>query len=324
MLMGFRPLPAEWSQPEAGVYLVTGGAGFIGTQLVSRLAADGFRVRVLDDLSSGRRPSPGRAPGIVEFVEGDVRDPSVCREACRGAVVVFHLAGQVSTEESLRDPGGTAETNVGGTINMLEGAQAEGVRRFVLASSASVYGDSPVLPKEESMAELPESPLAASKVAAEKYCVAYGRRYGLSAMILRLFNVYGPISGSASAAGGLIPSVIRSIREGKAPVIHGEGYQTRDFVHADDVVEAFLLAAWTTEVSGDQFNIGSGGRVSVRDVVGMLGKMMKSSQRPVFVPQRGVDARDSQASIQKARRVLGYRPAIDLEAGLAMTVESFS
>ncbi len=322
--MGFRPERAGWSSPEAGVNLVTGGAGFIGTHLVRRLAGSGYRVRVLDDLSSGAWQVSRASPERVEFVEGDVRDPAACRKVCQGVAVIFHLAAHVSVEQSMQDPATTEAVNVGGSINLLEAARSEGVKRIVLASSALVYGDTPVLPKEEKMAELPESPFAASKLAAEKYCIAYERHYGLSSVILRLFNVYGPTCGSKSAQCALIPTVVRAISQGHAPVISGEGHQTRDFVHVDDVIEAFLLAAWTTEASGEHFNIGSGGRTSVREVVGALARLMRGAPRPVFMPQRKGDIRDSQASIHKARRVLGFRPSLDLEAGLSATLESFS
>jgi nucleoside-diphosphate-sugar epimerase len=269
LMMGFRPEWGAWSVPASGVYVVTGGGGFIGSHLVDRLVLEGYRVRVLDDFSTGRRENLAGV-GDIDLVEGDIRDRSTCRDVCRGASVVLHLAARTSVKGSLEDPFLTNDVNVGGTLNMLDAAREAGVRRFIFASSSAVYGDSPVLPKVESMHETPMSPYGASKLAGEKYCLAWSSSRNLPTVSLRYFNVFGPRQDPHSPYAAVIPRFIDTLRKGKAPVIHGDGNQTRDFTFVDDVVQATLLAAWSPDAAGDYFNIGGGRRYSVRQVTETL------------------------------------------------------
>jgi nucleoside-diphosphate-sugar epimerase len=322
LLMGFRPERGSWASPEAGVYLVTGGAGFIGSHLVARLVAEGYRVRVLDDLSTGKKANLKGLSAEIEFVEGDVRKPAICRKACRGVAVVFHQAALPSVTRSLEDPFTTNEVNVGGTVNMLEAARLEGVRRFVFASSSSVYGDTPVLPKVESMHETPKSPYAASKLAGEKYCMAFTACHGLATVALRYFNVFGPRQDPDSPYAAVIPLFARALAEGRSPVIFGDGRQTRDFTFVEDVVQGNLLAAWSTDGAGEAFNIGAGNRHSLRALFEILARLTGSKLKPVYRDPRPGDVRDSQAGIAKARRILGFKPEFDLETGIRRVVES--
>ncbi len=321
LMMGFRPERGSWSETGAGFSLVTGGAGFIGSHLVERLVRDGYRVRVLDDLSTGSLDNLARVRSQIEFIEGDIRSRDACRAACRDVAVVFHQGALPSVQRSLEDPYTTHEVNVTGTLCLLEAARQAKVRRFVFASSSSVYGDTPLLPKVESMHETPKSPYAASKLAAEKYCMAYAC-HGLPAISLRYFNVYGPRQNPNSPYAAVIPSFVDALRKGKPPVIYGDGRQTRDFTYVDDVVQANLLAAWSPDGAGDYFNIGGAMRYSILQLAGILMKLTGSEQKIVFQEPRAGDVRDSQAGIQKARRILGFRPEFELEAGLARVIES--
>jgi UDP-glucose 4-epimerase len=323
LMMGFRPERGLWASPGSGICLITGGAGFIGSHLAERLVRDGYRVRILDDLSTGRPESLAAVGDRVDFITGDVRVLSTCVSACRGVSVVFHLAASVLRLLSLEDPFTVNEVNVSGTLNMLEGARRNGVHRFVFASSSSVYGDSPVLPKAESTPEDPRSPYAASKLAAEKYCLAYNACHRLSTVILRYFNVYGPRQDPSSPYAAVIPSFLEAIGRGEAPLIHGDGRQTRDFTYVDDVVEANLLAAWSSDCGGETFNIAAGSRYSILNVAELVGSLTGHTRKPRFTEPRPLDIRDSQASIQKARRILGFRPLVSLEEGLGrMLAES--
>lgn len=314
--MGFRPSHGEWARPSAGTYVVTGGAGFIGSHLVEKLVRDGFKVRVLDNLSTGKKTNLLPVMSDIELVEGDIRDIDTCLEVCRGAAVVLHQAALPSVPRSIEDPHTTTQVNVLGTLNMLDAARREKVKKFVFASSSSVYGDTPVLPKVESMHEFPKSPYAASKLAGEKYCATYAACYGLPTVSLRYFNVFGTRQDPNSPYSAVIPRFLDALRQNKPPTIYGNGKQTRDFTFVNDVVQANLLAAWSTEGAGDYFNIGGGGRYSIMYLAETLIGLTGSDQKPVLADPRPGDVRDSQAGIRKARRILGYKPEYDLESGL--------
>jgi nucleoside-diphosphate-sugar epimerase len=304
--------------------LVTGGAGFIGSNLVRSLLAAGRDVRVLDDLSTGYPSNLRGVEGDFDLVVGDVRDVDVVREAVRGVEVVCHLAALPSVARSVADPFVTNEVNVRGTLNLLVSAKEEGVRRVVYASSSSVYGNTPTLPKHEEMAPSPQSPYATSKLAGEHYCRAFTGVYGLETISLRLFNVFGPRQDPDSDYAAVIPRFLARMAAGEPPVINGDGRQTRDFTYVDNVVRAFILAASAgPEAAGEMANIGCGSRISILDLVQGLNEALGSRMEPMFAEPRPGDVRDSLASIEKAARLIAYRPEVEVHEGLRRTVGWF-
>jgi UDP-glucose 4-epimerase len=301
--------------------LVTGGAGFIGSNLVRALLASGQGVRVLDDLSTGSLENLGGLAGRVEILIGDVRDQAAVREAAQRCSVVFHLAALPSVDRSIAAPLGPHEVNVTGTLNVLLASRDAGVRRVVYASSSSVYGDTPTLPKHEEMALSPRSPYAASKLAGESYCRAFTPAYGLETISLRFFNVFGPRQDPASDYAAVIPRFIRRMQDGEPPEIHGDGRQTRDFTFIGNAVHACLLAAGAArDAAGEAMNVGCGGRTSLLQLVDMLNEDLGTRIGPVFTDPRTGDVRDSQASIAKARALLGYAPQVSIREGVQRTV----
>lgn len=303
------------------LYLVTGGAGFIGSHLCERLLRDGHRVRVLDNFSSGKEENLSALSGPIEVVRGDVRDSTALGRAMEGAHVAFHQAAIGSVPRSVDDPVSTHEANVSGTLNVLLAARDKGVRRVVYASSSSVYGQTPDLPKREDMAPQPVSPYALSKLAGEWYATVCYRVYGVEAISLRYFNIFGPRQDPDSEYAAVIPRFISALLEGRAPTIYGDGLQTRDFTYVDNVVEANLLAAEARDVAGDVFNIACGGRYSLTDLLARLNEIVGVKVEPVYAPARAGDVRDSQASIEKAERALGYRVVVGFWEGLRRTVK---
>jgi nucleoside-diphosphate-sugar epimerase len=305
--------------------LVTGGAGFIGSHLVRGLLARGDSVRVLDDYSSGKRENLADVEGDVEIIEGDVRDPARARAACEGVEGILHEAAIGSVPLSIEDPARTHDVNVNGTLHLLIAARDLGISRFVFASSSSVYGDRPEPVKTEDLPLAPCSPYAASKLAAEAYTLVFSRVYGLQAVALRYFNIYGPHQDPGSMYAAVVPRFATSLLAGKAPTIFGDGGQTRDFTYVDDVVRANLLALeCPRESCGKAYNIAWGTATSVnelfrglREEVGGAAAKLKPLHGP---PQKG-DVRDSLASIQAARAGLGYVPTVGIEEGTRLTVE---
>lgn len=305
--------------------LVTGGAGFIGSNLVRELVALGHHVVAFDDLSTGSARNLEDVSGRLDLVIGDVRDASAVRRAARGASAVFHLAALGSVERSIGDPFTSHAVNVDGTLNVLVAAREEGAKRLVYASSSSVYGDTPTLPKDESMAVSPLSPYAASKLAGESYCRAFFRSYGLGTVCLRFFNVFGPRQDPESRYAAVIPRFITAINEGRAPEIYGDGHQSRDFTYVDNVVHAMVQASSAAEPAlGESMNIACGGRFSLLDMLDELGTLMGASVQPVFRPRRRGDVAHSEASIDKARRLIGYAPSVTFTEGLAKTAGWFT
>ena len=298
------------------LWLVTGGAGFIGSHLVEALVARGARVRVLDDFSTGRWENLASVRGRVEVVEGDVRDRTVVMRAVEGADVVAHLAAVASVPASLEDPAMVWAVNVEGTLNTLEAAREQGVRRFVFASSAAVYGDHTDLPLEEDLPPRPLSPYAASKAAGEALCVAYHASYGVPTVALRFFNVYGPRQDPHSPYSGVISIFVDRMRRGLPPVIYGDGHQTRDFVYVADVVEAVLRAAEREEAVGEVFNIAGGRQTSVLELVKVLNHVLGTHLEPAFAPPRPGEVRHSLADVQRVRETLGWAARVGLEEGL--------
>lgn len=292
--------------------LVTGGAGFIGSHLVRRLVAEGFHVTVLDNLSSGHLGNLNCVLSRVKFVEGDVRDPGVVKEAASGAEAVVHLAALIDVAESIEKPRLYLDVNVLGTLNILEAAKKAKV--FVFASSAAVYGEPLSLPIEESHPLTPLSPYGATKAAGEALVHAHARVYGFRPVILRIFNVYGPKQSKAYA--GVVLEFVKRVLKGEPPIIYGDGSQTRDFIYIDDVVECFVTAIRRQHVSG-VFNVGSGKAVSIKELAGRVAEVLgKPNLEPVYAPARPGDIKHSVASINKLKECLGYTPRVSLELGL--------
>ncbi len=307
------------------MFLVTGGAGFIGSHVVEHLLRDGHRVRVLDNFSSGRREhlTFAKADSRLEIIEGDLRDAGAVVAAARAVEVIFHQAAMRSVPRSVDDPLGANENNVTGTLNLLTAAREAGVRRVVYASSSSIYGDRPDLPKREDQPPAPISPYAVSKLAGELYCAAWSRLYGLETVGLRYFNVFGPRQDPESQYAAVIPRFITWALRGEALEVHGDGTQSRDFTHIDNVVEANLLAASAAGVAGETFNVGCGSRVSLLEIIGFLEGILGRKLERRYTPPRQGDVPHTQADIGKAKRFLGYVPLVEFEEGLRRTVEYF-
>ncbi|MBI5835917.1 MAG: SDR family oxidoreductase [Candidatus Eisenbacteria bacterium] len=308
--------------------LVTGGAGFIGSNLVERLLADGASVKVLDNFSTGRRCNLdfARAPDVasrLEVLEGDIRDLEACRAAARGVEVVFHQAALPSVQRSVEDPVASHQVNATGSLHVLQAAREAGARRVVYASSSSVYGENPALPKTEEHETRPMSPYAISKLAGEQYARVFHQLYGFEAVALRYFNVFGPRQDPDSHYSAVIPRFIRRLLSGDPPDIYGDGEQSRDFTYVANVVEANLKAATAADAPGRAFNIALGGRVSLNELLRMLAEILGVPARARHLEARKGDIRHSQAGIELAREVLGYRGEVSLEEGLRRTVEHF-
>ena len=301
-------------------YLVTGGAGFIGSHIAEALLAEGHAVRVLDNLSSGHEEN--LAGLAVEFVRGDIRDRAATRAAAEGVDGVFHEAALVSVPESVEKPVENHEINVTGTLNVLVAAREAGVRRVLLASSAAVYGENPELPKREDMLPEPVSPYALGKIAGEYYLKVFAGLYGVQTVALRYFNVYGPRQDPRSMYSGVISKFAEVLAAGGTPTVFGDGGQTRDFVFVKDVVRANLLAMRSPRAGeGEVFNIGTGRRTSLLELLDALGGILGRKAAPKLAPPRAGDIRHSVADISRAGEVLGYRPETSLADGLRALVE---
>jgi UDP-glucose 4-epimerase len=299
--------------------LVTGGAGFIGSHLVKRLVTEGHSVRVVDNLVTGFRHNLDEVANSVDFIKGDICDPDVCNGAVQGMETVFHVAALPSVPRSMADPVGTHNTNVNGTLNLLESSRRAGVRRFVYSSSSSAYGDTPALPKVESMEPLPRSPYAAAKLSGELYTLAYARAGLLEGVALRYFNVFGPRQDPNGPYAAVVPLIFRSIVTDAPITIFGDGLQTRDFTYVDNVVDANLLGSSrdANRVSGHVVNIGAGSRVSLLELVALAEDVTGKRVAVRHLTERAGDVRDSQASLDRAGSVLGYRPQVGVRDGLA-------
>ena len=304
----------------ASRYLVVGGAGFIGSHIVRRLVADGALVRVLDDFSTGFRRNLEGLETKIELIEGDIRDRQVVARASTGVTHVLHQAALPSVARSVADPQTSNDVNVVGTLNLLVAARDAGVRRFVYASSSSVYGNTTELPKHEGMPLKPLSPYAVGKLCAEHYCHVFHSLYGLDTVMLRYFNVFGPRQDPDSPYSAAIPRFILTVLGGGQPTVKGDGLQTRDFTYVENVVHANLLACTAAGVGGRAFNVGVGQRISLLDLIRSLGRLTARTLEPIFEPARPGDVRDSQADIGQARALLGYEPIVDLQTGLERTV----
>ena len=295
---------------------VTGGAGFIGSNLVERLVADGHEVVVLDNFATGRRENLAGVVDRVDFREGDLRDRVAVQEAVEGCEVVYHQAALAAVARSVENPREVTEVNVTGTLNVLMAARDAGVRRVVFASSSSVYGDTPELPKVETMTLSPRSPYAATKAACEGFLFAFHASYGLEGVALRYFNVYGPRQSARSLYAAVVPRFVESMTAGKPCTIYGDGGQTRDFTYVGDVVEALVLAASTPRAVEGPMNLGGGSRISILELAKTIARAVGWKGSPAFEPVRVGDVRDSLADIRRARECLLWRPTTSLAEGI--------
>ncbi len=306
-------------------YLVTGGAGFIGSNIVKRLLGNGEIVRVLDNFATGRREN------LLEFlddpdfelVEGDLRSFHIVRSAVKGIDYILHQGALPSVPRSINDPITTNDVNILGTLNILEAAKEFGAKRVVYASSSSVYGNSEILPKVEDMPVQPLSPYALSKYTGERYCQIYYKIYGLETVGLRYFNVFGPNQDPTSQYSAVIPKFIKLMKEDKRPIIYDDGNQSRDFTYVDNVVEANLLACTADKAVGEVINIACGERYTLLQLVDTINKILGKSIEPVFEKARVGDVKHSLAGIEKAQRLLGFKVACGFEEGLKRLIENY-
>jgi nucleoside-diphosphate-sugar epimerase len=302
------------------VYLVTGGAGFIGSHLCTELVRRGETVRVVDSLITGKRENLAHLPQ-VEFIEGDLADLDVAHRSVKGVDYVLHQAAIPSVPRSVEDPITSNRANVDASLNLLVAARDARVKRVVYAGSSSAYGNSETLPKVETMGTAPLSPYALQKLVAEQYCSLFSALYGLETVTIRYFNVFGPRQDPSSAYSGVISLFISALCEGRQPTILGDGGQTRDFTYVANVVDGVLRAALAPGVSGEVINVATSGRVSLNELFTTVRTLVNASVEPKYGPPRAGDVRDSQADITKAKRLLGYTPSVSFEDGLVHTVE---
>jgi len=300
--------------------LVSGGAGFIGSHLAEALVRAGHRVRVLDNLYSGKPGNLAAVRGDVELVRGDCADPRAARRAARGMEVVYHQAAIPSVARSVDDPALSHSANATGTLSLLVAARDAGVRRVIYAGSSSVYGDSPELPKRESMMPRPLSPYAVAKLVGEHYLSVFCRLYGMEGLTLRYFNVFGPRQDPSSPYSGVISRFATALIAGRTPLIYGDGRQSRDFTYVENVVRGNLLALRAKAARGQAVNVATGKRVSLLELLGAMARETESTPRVLRKPARPGDIRHSLADVGLARRLLGYRPTVDLETGLTRTL----
>lgn len=300
-----------------GNFLVTGGAGFVGSHLAVSLLARGHYVRIVDDLSTG---SAANLPAGAEFIQADITEPEAARAAVVGCDVVLHQAAIPSVPRSISEPRQSHEANINGTFNILLAARETGVRRVVYAASSSAYGNTSVLPKVEDMCPNPLSPYALQKQVGEAYCQIFTRLYGLETVCIRYFNVFGPRQRPSSPYSGVLSLFIKAALAGEAPTIFGDGEQTRDFTYVSNVIDGVLRAVEAPSASGEIINVANGGRVSLNGAWATLESILGRLPRPIYLPGRAGDVRDSQADISKARALLGYEPRVNFEEGLRRTV----
>ncbi len=305
--------------------LVTGGAGFIGSNLTEALLRLGHSVRVLDNFSTGRRGNLvfDEAYPFLEVVEGDISDLATCQKAMEGIEYLFHQAALPSVQRSIEDPLTSHATNTGGTLNLLIAARDAGVRRVIYAASSSAYGDTPTLPKKEEMVPNPLSPYALQKLMGEEYCRLFSQLYGLETISLRYFNIFGPRQDPNSIYSAVIPKFINALVSGRPPIIYGDGEQSRDFTFIENVVHANLLAMNVEQTHGEVINVACGRRVSLNQLVKILQDIVGSHVSPIYEEPRKGDVRHSLADIKRAKMLLNYEPKVGIEEGLRRTVEFF-
>lgn len=302
-------------------YVVTGGAGFIGSHTVDELVRRGETVVVLDDLSSGKEENLAEIRSKISFIKGSITDLEAVRKAVQSADYVVHLAARTSVPRSVKDPLETNKVNVEGTLNVLVAARDAKVKRVVLAASSSAYGETPTLPKVESMQPVPISPYGVAKYVGELYAQVFGQVYGLENVCLRYFNIFGPRQDPSSPYSGVLAKFCTAFLDGTPPVVFGDGEQSRDFTYVENAVAANLLACTAPNVSGKVFNIGTGSRATLNQTLALLAKLSGTSPEIKYDPARDGDIRDSQADISQARELLQYEPAVTFEEGLQRTLD---
>jgi nucleoside-diphosphate-sugar epimerase len=300
-------------------YLVTGGAGFIGSHLTEELVRRGHAVRVADSLITGKRRNLDHIPD-VDFVEGDLADLAVAQRAVDGVEYVLHQAAIPSVPRSVNDPITSNRANIDASINVLVAARDAGVKRLVYAGSSSAYGNTPTLPKQEDMATNPLSPYALQKLVAEQYAQMFTRLYGFETVTTRYFNVFGPRQDPGSPYSGVISLFATALLEGRQPVIYGDGEQTRDFTYVANVVDGVLRACEAPDAAGQVINVATGGRISLNELLRVMNRIVGTQIEPIYKEERAGDVRDSQADVTKAKRLLGYTPIVSLEEGLRQTL----
>jgi nucleoside-diphosphate-sugar epimerase len=301
-------------------YLVTGGAGFIGSHLAEELLRRGERVRVVDSLITGHRHNLDHLPA-AEFVEGDLAEPGVAERAVAGMDYVLHQAAIPSVPRSVKDPVTSNRANVTSTLNVLVAARDARVKRLVYAGSSSAYGNTPTLPKHEQMPTDPLSPYALQKLVGEQYCRMFTTLYGFETVTIRYFNVFGPRQDPGSPYSGVISLFASALLDGRQPVIYGDGEQTRDFTYVANVVDGVLRACQAPTAAGEMMNVATGGRISLNDLLTTMNGILGTDLKAIYQEPRAGDVRDSQADISKAKALLGYAPTVDLEEGLRRTLD---
>ena len=300
-------------------YLVTGGAGFIGSHLVEELVRRGERVRVVDSLITGKRQNLSHVPA-VDFMEGDLADPEIAQRAVKGMDYVLHQAAIPSVPRSVEDPITSNRANIDASLNVLVAARDAGVKRVVYAGSSSAYGNTPTLPKVETMPTAPLSPYALQKLVAEQYCRMFTDLYALETVTIRYFNVFGPRQDPSSPYSGVISLFISALCDGRQPTIYGDGEHTRDFTYVANVVDGVLRACTAPAAKGEVINVATGVRISLNTLFNTVRQLVGTNVEPLYGEPRAGDVKDSQADISKARRVLGYEPSVTFEEGLEKTV----
>ncbi len=307
-------------------YLVTGGAGFIGSNIVKELLRQGQEVRVLDNFATGKRENilPLLKNSKLTLIEGDLRSFHIARAAVKGVDYILHQGALPSVPRSINDPITSNDVNVLGTLNILEAAKEFGVKRIVCASSSSIYGNSEILPKVETMPVNPMSPYALTKYAQERYCQIFHQLYGLETVSLRYFNVFGPNQDPTSQYSAVIPKFIRLIQQEREPIIYGDGLQSRDFTFVENNVWANIQACTAEKAAGEVINIACGERYTLLDLVRMINEIMGKNVEPRFEPERPGDVKHSLAGIEKARQLLGYEVRVDFKTGLERTIDFFA
>lgn len=305
-------------------YLVTGGAGFIGSNIVEELLKRGHSVRVLDNFSTGRRENLKDFMNDIELFEGDIRSYHTVNQAVKGVEVILHQAALPSVPRSINDPITSNEVNVNGTINILDAAKDNGVRRVVFASSSSVYGDNPELPKHEGMMPNPLSPYAVSKLSGEKYCQVYSKLYDIETLCLRYFNVFGPRQDPNSQYSAVIPKFIMAMKADKQPVIYGDGTQSRDFTYVANVVEANILAAESNLNSGTVMNCATHGQVTLNELVQKINEILNKNIEPIYSKRRAGDILHSYANINLISQTLSFTPLVRFNQGLDLTIKNLA
>ena len=303
-------------------YLVTGGSGFIGSNIVEYLVNKGEQVRILDNFSTGRRENLADLEDKIEIIDGDIKDYWTVTEAVSGIDYILHQAALPSVPRSVKNPLTSNEVNVNGTLNLLEAARLAKVKKFVMASSSSVYGESEELPKHEKMRPSPLSPYAVTKLTNEYYLKVYWELYGLPTVALRYFNIFGPKQNPNSEYAAVIPKFITCLLEGKAPLVFGDGEQSRDFTYIENAVQANVLAATNNNIVGDYFNVACGGQYTLNEMLDMLRKIIGSDVKADYKPTREGDIKHSYAAIDKLTK-FGYNPSVSFEEGLKRTVEFY-